>query len=118
MRCCICGKTIEDYGNNPYPLCEKEDNESRCCDECNDLVVHARVLQLKYGSVNQRIIPNKSNIFILYSKNSDIPLNTFKDNGSPITGIVLEENKNELKGTWGNFVVNIDTDTFFVTLDK
>lgn len=34
--CCICGKKFIGWGNNPYPLCDKDDYESRCCDECND----------------------------------------------------------------------------------
>ena len=42
--CCICGKKFVGWGNNPYPLCDKEDYESRCCDACNDNhVVPARL---------------------------------------------------------------------------
>ena len=37
--CCICGKEILGYGNNPYPL----KKEGRCCDECNLLVIQARM---------------------------------------------------------------------------
>lgn len=33
--CCICGKTIEGYGNNPYPVRE----EGQCCRYCNYTVV-------------------------------------------------------------------------------
>ena len=29
--CCICGKKIKGYGNNPAPIKEK----GSCCDECN-----------------------------------------------------------------------------------
>lgn len=41
MKCCICGKTIEDkWGNNPYPV----KNEGRCCSECNwNVVIPARL---------------------------------------------------------------------------
>lgn len=35
--CCVCGCEFEGYGNNPYPLVN--DEEARCCDECNDAVV-------------------------------------------------------------------------------
>ena len=118
MRCCICENLINDYGNNPYPLCEKEDYESRCCDQCNNLVIHARIFQMKYGQGNQRIIPNKSTIAILYSKNSSIPLETFKDTGSPITGVITEENNNELKGTWGNFTINKNKDSFYIVVNN
>lgn len=29
--CCICGKSIVGYGNNPWPITDK----GECCDECN-----------------------------------------------------------------------------------
>lgn len=35
--CCVCGCEFEGYGNNPYPLVN--DEEARCCDECDDAVV-------------------------------------------------------------------------------
>lgn len=35
--CCICGKEFEGFGNNPYPVNKEED--ARCCDICNDIVV-------------------------------------------------------------------------------
>lgn len=38
--CCLCGKEIKGYGNNPYPL---ESPDKKCCDECNDKVVQARL---------------------------------------------------------------------------
>ncbi len=34
MKCCICGKDIKGYGNNPFPIAGKI-----CCDECNVKVV-------------------------------------------------------------------------------
>lgn len=45
MRCCICGKKIVGYGNNPYPVVD--DDEARCCDECNsNYVIVARLARL------------------------------------------------------------------------
>lgn len=42
-KCCICGKKLEGYGNNPWPV--KEDG--RCCDDCNAfVVVPARMMKL------------------------------------------------------------------------
>lgn len=35
--CCICGKEVEGFGNNPYPVNKEED--ARCCDVCNATVV-------------------------------------------------------------------------------
>ena len=46
MKCYICGKEFEGFGNNPYPLAAEP--ESRCCDECNEVVVmpiRLRILQ-------------------------------------------------------------------------
>lgn len=43
--CCICGCEFEGYGNNPYPLVN--DEEARCCDECNWKVIEARINQIK-----------------------------------------------------------------------
>lgn len=33
IKCCICGKEIVGYGNNPWPI--NDDENARCCDECN-----------------------------------------------------------------------------------
>lgn len=40
-KCCICGKEIKGYGNNPYPVKEK----GVCCDECNyKYIIPARLV--------------------------------------------------------------------------
>ena len=42
--CAICGKTYDDYGNNPEPLMPFE---NRVCNECNsNYVIPARLLEL------------------------------------------------------------------------
>lgn len=41
MKCCICGKEINGYGNNPWPIDEHKD--ARCCDECNISVILKRL---------------------------------------------------------------------------
>lgn len=57
MRCCICGKEIKGYGNNPEGACIMHDDktveflefetEDRCCDECNsDFVIPGRLYRL------------------------------------------------------------------------
>lgn len=42
MKCCICGREIKGWGNNPWPV---NNNESaKCCDECNgQVVIPARI---------------------------------------------------------------------------
>ena len=50
--CCLCGEEHEGFGNNPYPLCEEGDIESRCCDDCNTrLVISARIAK-SYKSID------------------------------------------------------------------
>lgn len=47
MKCNLCGKEIVGFGNNPYPLCNDDDFESRCCDDCNNnYVIGARIIGL------------------------------------------------------------------------
>lgn len=42
FTCCICGQEFDGWGNNPYPIVEDED--ARCCDDCNSsVVVPARI---------------------------------------------------------------------------
>jgi hypothetical protein len=56
--CCICGRKTYGYGNNPYPLCDIDDYESKCCDECNNTyVIPARIMKI-YGGKNGK---NSSN---------------------------------------------------------
>lgn len=39
-KCCLCGKTFVEFGNNPWPLAKK----GRCYDMCNwTKVIPARV---------------------------------------------------------------------------
>lgn len=43
FKCCICGKEVEEYGNNSWPI-----KEGRCCNECNlNKVLPARIEMLR-----------------------------------------------------------------------
>jgi len=46
-KCCICGKPLNGYGNNPWPYVK--DENARCCDECNAKVIAARIELSKKG---------------------------------------------------------------------
>lgn len=41
MKCCICGKEITGWGNNPWGAIDEDGkpiefgDDDRCCDECN-----------------------------------------------------------------------------------
>lgn len=47
IKCCLCGREIEWWqSNNPWPIVD--DEESRCCGDCNaNQVIPART----YGSI-------------------------------------------------------------------
>lgn len=47
FRCCLCGKVVSGYGNNPAPL----KIEGVCCDECNlTKVIPARIKSTKVSN--------------------------------------------------------------------
>jgi hypothetical protein len=54
FKCCLCGKEVEGYGNDPSPI-ETQNEDDQCCDECNlTKVVPTRI--------NLVISKNKSNV--------------------------------------------------------
>jgi len=57
MKCCICGKEINGYGNNPDGAMWKDEQgnliapkfniEDECCDECNsNYVIPGRLYRM------------------------------------------------------------------------
>lgn len=49
MKCCICGKDVGKYGNNPEPA----SSEGICCDDCNfKIVLPMRLKRMKGGNKN------------------------------------------------------------------
>ena len=44
FTCCICGKFVIGYGNEPWPI--KDDGE--CCDKCNEKVAEERLAMIGY----------------------------------------------------------------------
>lgn len=42
--CSICGANYQGLGNNAWPV-----NTGRCCDKCNQIVVHARICSVRRG---------------------------------------------------------------------
>jgi len=50
-KCCICGKEIKGWGNDPWPVVK--DNDAECCDECNyEVVLPARIIGMTSNSNN------------------------------------------------------------------
>ena len=53
--CCLCGGEYTRWGNNPYPLCNKDDYSSRCCDKCDtEKVIPARIRNAANIQVRER----------------------------------------------------------------
>ena len=44
-KCCLCSEPNAD--NNPFPLCEVEDEIAMCCDECNE----SKVLPMRMRTI-------------------------------------------------------------------
>lgn len=112
MRCLICGNQIENFGNNPFPLCSVDDYESRCCDICNEFVIKARIASMK----KDNNINVGDTLVIFYAKSSDSPTNTISENGKFLAGIVenvYDKQDGKLyEGTWGSFIVDSKTDQY------
>ncbi len=51
MKCSICGKEFEGYGNNPAPL-----KRGKCCDDCNLNVVLPLRMALSPTNKNRLVI--------------------------------------------------------------
>ena len=41
-KCVLCKKEFEGYGNNAEPI-----KKGKCCDACNEIVIMARIVNLK-----------------------------------------------------------------------
>ena len=120
MKCCICGGEIfkDINSNNPWPLCHKEDMESRCCPTCNDdIVLKARLYSVgkTYNDVDN-LSPWNSVIAILWASKSDEPVNMMAKQGKILAGQVqeIDRKKNTMKGAWGNFEVSLTDDNWFI----
>ena len=105
MVCNICGKPIVGYGNNPYPICDTD--EERCCDECNNAyVIPARLIMMhrvdKEPEVGDDII-----IIKLAGEKS----NNYSLRRGTVESI---DDIGQLHGTWGGLAVIPEEDTFVV----
>lgn len=119
MKCCICGNEIEGYGNNPYPVCDKEDQTSRCCDDCNNLVIIARIVQSKYPENDKSKVVVGTNLALLYSTKSKNPVTNLLHYGKVLAGTVTSVSKNNtVTGDWGNFPVDLNNDNYCIIEDN
>lgn len=116
MKCYVCGCDINDYGNNPFPLCARDDYESRCCDDCNNAVIRARLMIASRSSTNALRLGDM--VAVLYSKNSTAPTEFIVEHNNFLVGnveeILFDKKPIQYKGTWGNFI--LDENDQFVKL--
>ena len=55
-KCCLCGIEFYGYGNNPYPLCDVNDCDGRCCNECdNKYVIPSRIIMVYKGKSAEEV---------------------------------------------------------------
>jgi len=66
MKCCICGKEVGRYGNNPDGALDENGKAivwgeyDRCCDDCNrKYVVPGRIALLTDRTVEAEKVPGK-----------------------------------------------------------
>ena len=124
MRCYICENEIyENTWNNPFPLCAADDTQSKCCPDCNNLVISARLIMNQEWNKTTSNIKIGDQLLIFYSKHSKEPTNIIKDHRRYLSGIVTDILYDKCgvyesyKGSWGNFAVDSKTDNY-VKLDE
>ena len=113
-RCIICGTPVGNYGNNPYPLCDINDTEHKCCDLCNiQFVIPARLIY-----TDEEPVVNDG-IIIFNSKNSEEPLESMRQREKYLRGTIesvevdpYNRNHKIFRGTWGSFGVDNWTDQY------
>lgn len=120
MKCCVCESNIDGYGNNPYPLCAKDDYESRCCNICNSKVIQARIVSTKLSNKTINQLNKGDEIVIFHTKQSNDPIELINCNSQFLAGIVetIEmsddlDGKYVAFGTWGNYFIT-DEDSFML----
>ena len=119
MKCCICGGKIfvDQQSNNPYPLCHRDDEQSRCCSTCNEYVLIARLATIHAESSDEKDLkPWISDVAILWSQNSEKPVEFIAQHRQVMAGTVhdIDRVNGLMTGSWGNFSVDIDEDNWFI----
>lgn len=114
MKCILCGKEIK-YGKSAFPFCNMEDYDTKCCEECEKIVLQAEYLLKNNGQVeNIYDIDTETEIAIFYAKQSELPIKYASDTFQFLTGNVtnIDRETKKLIGTWGDFPLDCRTDNF------
>lgn len=108
MRCCICETKMYSGGiHNPFPICAKNDDISKCCSACNEIAIRARMISIRMKEKPiEQLIPGDE-LVIFYANKSDEPLLSINRDSKFITGSVehtqLVNGKFVAFGSWGNY---------------
>ena len=109
MCCNICGKKIDGYGNNPYPIMQSDTD--RCCNDCNSTYVIPARLAQRWGKRGPAEVGDKVIIFALKGE-SNVTDYLFK------SGVIESiDDAGQLHGTWGGLAVIPEEDEFIIIGD-
>ncbi len=65
MKCCICKKDKDEYGNNPFPIAGQV-----CCDECNaKVIIPLRIFMNNLDKKNVALLIKEDSLEIIRPKN-------------------------------------------------
>ena len=110
MKCCICGKEIEGYGNSALPLVE-----GVCCDACNHhVVIPARIFLSPTGKGFRDFIMNENPKADVGAKVLILEMQGEADYFGKVGIIEHIDSIGQLHGTWGGCALIPTTDTYFV----
>lgn len=107
MKCCICGKKIENYGNNAFPV-----KDGKYCDICNEMVVApARISKIR--NLDKEVeVGDYLTILCVDNGDSSIDDNArYRNKSGFVTHI---DSTGQIFGTWGGIALIPGNDTFEV----
>jgi hypothetical protein len=96
--CSLCDAPAIGFGNNPFPLCDIDDEVSRCCDTCNMAVIQARILAFRKKCESpeeaRALFQGKDRKWAAVMTKR--PEKTYDPTTTVVTGIVCKKCDNEL----------------------
>jgi len=60
-RCCICDDVLRTRGHNPFPFCDEDDTETKCCNSCK----HSHVIPARLSIQRRQDLSEKHQETIL-----------------------------------------------------
>lgn len=103
IKCVICGKEFEGSGHNAEPI-----KIGVCCDDCNNKVITARILEFLTNRTRKVKVGDKIKILSMDGEDS------YSDR---IGTVEFIDDEGQIHGTWGGcaLIPNVDK---FVIIDE